>query len=73
LPEGRLLVLFSNLAQITNLSKEHPIEKELATGGRFVLDKKWTKSMKTASDKTKRDQNWRSSEEVELWVLAHKA
>jgi len=30
------------------------------------------KSVKASSGKTKRDQPWRSSEEVELWILVHK-
>lgn len=72
LPEGKLVLLFSNLAQITNVTKDHPIEKELADGGRFQLEKYLNKTVKAASEKTKRDQYWRSSEEVELWVLIHK-
>ena len=72
LPDGKLLIFFSNLAQITKLSTEHPIEKELAEGGRFELERCLKKSVKLASEKTKRDQHWRSSEEVELWVLTHK-
>lgn len=69
LPEGRLLLIFSNLAQINKLTKEHPIEKELAEGNRFELERCFTKSVKAASDKTKRDLHWRSDEIVELWVL----
>jgi hypothetical protein len=72
LPEGKLVILFSNLAQITNVTKAHPIEKELAKGGRFQLEKCLKKSVKNASKETKRDQHWRSSEEVELWVLINK-
>ena len=72
LPEGKLVVLFSNLAQITNVAKEHPIEHELAEGGRFQLENCFKKSVKAASTKTKRDQHWRSNEKVELWVLTHK-
>lgn len=72
LPDGKLLIIFSNLAQITHVTDEHPIEQELADGGRFVLEKCWKKKVKAASGKTKRDQHWRSSEEVELWVLTHK-
>lgn len=71
LPEGRIALLFSNLGQITNLTKEHPIENELLNGGRFELDKKLKKSVQAASVKTKRNQHWRSAEEVELWVLKH--
>jgi hypothetical protein len=72
LPDGKLLLLFSNLAQITALTKEHPIEKELAEGGRFKLERCFKKSVKAASKKTKRDQNWRAEEVVELWELTHK-
>lgn len=69
LPEGRIVLLFSNLGQITKVTKEHPIEKELLNGGRYELDKCLKKSVKAASEKTKRNQHWRSTEEVELWVL----
>jgi methyltransferase family protein len=72
LPDGKLVLIFSNLAQITKVTKAHPIKKELAEGGRFELEKQLTKRVKGASDKTKRDQHWRADEEVELWVLKHK-
>lgn len=71
LPEGKLVLIFSNLAQITNVTTEHPIETELAEGGRFKLERCFKKSVKAASSKTKRDQHWRIAEEVELWVLKH--
>jgi methylase of polypeptide subunit release factors len=71
-PEGKLVLIFSNLALITRVTKEHPIEMELANGGRFQLEKSFTKSVKAASEKTKRDQHWRAEEEVELWILTHK-
>ncbi|MDO3695208.1 methyltransferase [Wenyingzhuangia sp. chi5] len=71
LPDGKLLVIFSNLAQITGVTEEHPIEKELAEGDRFQLEKCFKKSVKNASDKTKREQHWRAAEEVELWVLTN--
>lgn len=72
LPNGKLVLLFSNLAQITDVSKEHPIAKELAEGGRFQLETYLKKSVKSASKETTRDQHWRSKEEVELWVLINK-
>jgi hypothetical protein len=72
LPDGKLILLFSNLAKITNVSTAQPIENELQRGGRFALDRCFKKRVKAASDKTNRDQYWRSSEEVELWVLVHK-
>ena len=69
-PDGRVLLIFSNLAQITKVTNEHPIEKELAEGKRFKLEKCFKKSVKAASTKTNRDQHWRAQEEVELWVLS---
>ena len=72
LNDGKLVILFSNLAQITNVSEENPIKTELEEGGRFKLDLYLKKSVKSASEKTKRNQHWRSLEEVELWVLSHK-
>jgi hypothetical protein len=72
LPNGKIVLLFSNLAQITSATKEHPIEKELAEGGRFKLEKFLKRKVKHASSLTKRDQHWRDSEEVELWVLVAK-
>ena len=71
LPDGKLVLIFSNLAQITSVTKDHPIETELAEGNRFQLEKCYKKSVKAASTITKRDQHWRSLEEVELWVLTH--
>lgn len=71
LPEGKLLIIFSNLAKITKVTNEHPIEEELAKGGRFKLEKCLTRPVKAASEKTKRDQHWRAEEEVELWILTH--
>jgi methylase of polypeptide subunit release factors len=70
-PDGKIVMLFSNLAQLTNLGKNHPIKEEIAKGGRFRKELLMKKSVKPASKKTKRDQNWRSVEVVELWVLAH--
>ena len=72
LPDGKLVLIFSNLAQITKVSNIHPIEQELDEGGRFQLENCFKKSVKDASEKTNRDQHWRASEEVELWVLTQK-
>lgn len=71
LPEGKLLIIFSNLAKITKATTKHPIEDELAKGGRFQLEQCLNRAVKKGSDKTKRDQHWRAEEEVELWVLKH--
>ncbi len=71
LPNGKLVLLFSNLAKITNVGTKHPIEDELSKGGRFQLERCFKKRVKNASKHTRRDQYWRSEEEVELWVLTH--
>lgn len=72
LPVGKIVLLFSNLAQITKLTDEHPIEKELAENDRFKLERCFKKRVNAASEKTKRDAHWRDSEEVELWELSHR-
>jgi hypothetical protein len=71
LPDGKLVIIFSNLGEITNSTKVHPIKKELEKGGRFKLEICLNRGVKAASEKTKRDQHWRDTEEVELWVLTH--
>lgn len=68
-PGGRLVLLFSNLAQITGLTTTNPIAEELEVGGRFVKDELVTAKVKAASKKTRRNQTWRENEQVELWVL----
>ncbi|WP_339849129.1 methyltransferase [uncultured Dokdonia sp.] len=72
LPDGKLVLIFSNLAKITHLIDTHPIEQELEKGGRFQLEKCLKKKVRKASEETKRDQHWREDEEVELWILTHK-
>jgi len=67
--DGRVVLLFSNLAQITKLSINHPVELELANGGRFVKEALLKMKVGESSVKTKRSQHWRASEMVELWVL----
>lgn len=69
LPDGKLIVIFSNLGKLADLRTVHPIEKELRGGKRFALERCFKKSVRVASTKTKREQMLRSKEEVELWVL----
>ena len=68
-PDGRIVILFSNLAQITKVCMTHPIEDELSYGGRFQKKLFIQKRVHQASKNTQRNQNWRFSEMVELWVL----
>ena len=70
-PEGQLVLLFSNLAQITNVTSDHPIENELAKEKRFVKVLMQQKEVQQASAKTQRNHAWRDLEKVELWVLKH--
>lgn len=67
--DGRLVLLFSNLAEITEVGETHPIKTELSGGGRFQKELFIQKKVRAASKNTRRNQNWRSSEMVELWVL----
>jgi len=71
LPDGKIVLIFSNIAQLTGVTKEHPIEKELADGGRFKLEKCLTKSVRASSDKTNRYRHLYVDEEVQLWILTH--
>ncbi|NTW24854.1 MAG: methyltransferase [Lentimicrobium sp.] len=66
---GRVVVLFSNLAEAINPDTEHPVKSELANGGRFTKEQFVEKQVRPASKKTKRNQEKRSDEKVELWVL----
>ncbi|MGJ8746007.1 Rossmann-like fold-containing protein [Polaribacter sp.] len=66
---GKIVILFSNAAQIKNLTKENPIEKELAKGIRFKLEKCLKKTIKPTVDKTKRNKKEAVLEEAQLWVL----
>ena len=67
--EGRLVLLFSNLSQITKVTETHPIEAELADGERFEKELLIQQNVSPASKNTRRNQNWRAEEMVELWVL----
>ncbi|MDO9511393.1 MAG: methyltransferase [Bacteroidales bacterium] len=67
--EGRIVLLFSNLGHLTHEDFIHPILDEIQHGGRFEKELFIKKNVGAASVKTKRDQNWRTDELVELWVL----
>jgi hypothetical protein len=67
---GKLVILFSNLAQSSGMTKINPIEEELTNGNRFKKDHLILKKVRAASNKTDRDLNRRKNELVELWVLS---
>ncbi len=67
---GKLVMLFSNLAETVEFSITHPIEEELESGGRFKKEKLIRKRVGKASKKTKRNLNRRENELVELWILS---
>jgi len=68
---GKIVLLFSNLGQIVN-QNENPFEKLIEKSNVFYKEKIWTANVKPASTKTKRNQNWRENEKVELWIVAKK-
>ena len=67
--DGKLIILFSNLAELVG-DDSHPILNELNNFDRFKKEVYMQQSVKSASKKTKR-KNWRKDEKVELWVLTH--
>jgi hypothetical protein len=67
--EGRLVVLFSSLGSQAYPDVRHPIEAELAGGGRFHEVSRLRRSVAMASKKTKRQKHTRRNEHVELWEL----
>jgi len=69
LPGGQLVLLFSNLAQLTFPGTIHPIEAELLTNNRFKRELFLQRKESQASSKTRRNQTLRSEGMVELWVL----
>ncbi len=69
--EGKLVVLFSNLAQSTGAGTEHPMDEELQNYDRFEKVRVIKRKVKQGSRKTKRRDN-RKQEYVELWELKKK-
>ncbi len=69
--EGKIVLLFSNLAEITGVTKKHPIRQELENENRFKKELFLQKKVEQASKQSKRNQNWRPAEQVELWVLSN--
>ncbi|MEZ4978425.1 MAG: methyltransferase [Chitinophagales bacterium] len=71
-PDASLVILFSNLAESTELSDSHPIRDELAKNDRFALHFSERKKVNASSKNTKRKTSARKDEFVEIWVLKKK-
>ena len=66
--EGRLVLLFSNLAQTEGVTQNHPVKTELSEHNRFRKIDLFEKKAAKASRKSKR-RSHRKDEIIELWVL----
>ena len=66
--DGKVILLFSNLARKTGVEKDHPVVKELAIHKRFVKQNLLKRKADKSSRKTKR-RDHRKDEFVELWEL----
>ncbi len=67
-PDGRMVILFSNLAQVEGYHEEHPVITELALNNRFKKVNLIKRKAAKKSKKTKRRDN-RKNEYIELWEL----
>lgn len=65
---GKIVLLFSNLAQTTGIQQNHPVEDELNNHQRYKKVKRITRKVSKPSSKTKR-RDHRTDEYVELWEL----
>jgi len=70
-PNGKIVLIFSNLAQVVDKQSTHPIIEELRNNNRFRKDLHLRRDVRASSRRTKRTDS-RSNEKVELWVLAPK-
>jgi len=68
-PGGKIVLLFSNLAELVDKDVKHPIQNELDKSDCFIKELFLQKQVKAPSKKTKRTNN-RKNEKVELWVIS---
>jgi len=71
-PEGKVVLIFSNLAQVVDKESSHPIIEELRNHKRFRKELHLTRDVRASSRRTKRRDS-RENEKVELWVLSPKS
>lgn len=70
-PEGKIVLIFSNLAQVVDEQSTHPIIEELQKHNRFRKELHLRRDVRASSRRTKCTDS-RDNEKVELWVLAPK-
>lgn len=70
-PDGKVVLIFSNLAEVVDEESTHPIIEELRNNDRFRKDLHLRRDVRASSRRTKREDD-RANEKVELWVLAAK-
>ena len=70
-PEGKIVLIFSNLAEVVDEESTHPIIEELRNHKRFRKDLHLRRDVRASSRRTKR-RDARDTEKVELWVLSAK-
>jgi len=68
---GKIVLIFSNLAQVVDEESSHPIINELKSNNRYRKELHLRRNVRASSRRTKRT-NSRSLEKVELWVLSPK-
>ena len=70
-PEGKIVLIFSNLAEVVDEESTHPIIEELRNHKRFRKELHLRRDVRASSRRTKR-RDAGDTEKVELWVLAAK-
>ena len=70
-PEGKIVLIFSNLAQVVDKDSKHPIIEELQKHNRYRKELHLKRDVRASSRRTKRRDS-RDNEKVELWVLTPK-
>ncbi len=71
-PDGKVVLIFSNLAEVVDNESTHPIINELQKNNRFRKELHLKRDVRASSRRTKRRDS-RDTEKVELWVLGVKA
>ena len=68
-PNGKIVLIFSNLSEVVDKESNHPIIEELQKNKRFRKELHLRRDVRASSRRTKRADS-RDKEKVELWVLS---